>query len=106
MSPPQSSFEQYERFTHGKLIWNDRYIDRLGRSNPEIASEIAIRFRDRYDSAIKRGLPIDVLTHAWSFAPTNESLRSFASAKSMKSVPFTAGNPASTAEWNNEEIAV
>ena len=66
--------------TDGKLIWNDRYIDRLGSSNPEIASEIAIRFRDRYDSAIKRGLPIVVLTHTWPFAPTNDNLRSFASA--------------------------
>lgn len=70
-------FEIYETFTDGKCIWNDRYINRLGQTNPEIAAEIAERFRDRYAAAIDRRLPIIVLSHTWPFAPTDEKLRSF-----------------------------
>lgn len=70
-------FEQYETFTDGKHTWNDRYIDRLGQTNPQIAAEIAERFRERYSSAITRRLPIIVLSHTWPFAPTDETFRSF-----------------------------
>jgi len=70
-------FEQYETFTDGKHTWNDRYIDRIGHTNPQIAAEIAERFRDRYTAAIARRLPIIVLSHTWPFAPTDEKFRSF-----------------------------
>jgi predicted phosphodiesterase len=74
------SFEQYENFTDGHCIWNDRFIERTGKSNPQIAKEIADRFCLRYDLAIERGLPILVLMHTWPFAPTDDRYRSFASA--------------------------
>jgi len=70
-------WERYETFTDGKHTWNDRYIDRLGHTNPEIAAEIADRFRERYSAAVDRCLPIIVLSHTWPFAPTDETLRSF-----------------------------
>lgn len=72
--------EQYETFTDGRCVWNDRFIDRRGRTNPQIAAEIAERFRWRYESACRRGLPIVAVTHTWPFAPTDESGRSFISA--------------------------
>jgi hypothetical protein len=65
---------------YGYQVWNDRYIDREGRTNPQIAREIADRFRSRYRAAVSRGLPIVVLTHTWPFAPTDARYRSFASA--------------------------
>jgi hypothetical protein len=74
------SHEQYETFTDGYQVWNDRYIDRQGRTNPQIAQEIAERFRRRYGAAVSRGLPIVVLTHTWPFAPTDARYRSFTSA--------------------------
>ena len=77
---PEITFEQYEAFTDGRLIWNDRYIDRLGKTNPEIAKEIVQRFAERYAAAIDRGLPIVVLTHTWPFAPTDPARRSFVAA--------------------------
>lgn len=74
------SHSQYETFTDGYHTWNDRYMERLGKTNPQIAREIADRFRLRYDAAIARGLPIVVLTHTWPFAPTDARYRSFTSA--------------------------
>jgi|SRR5579863_5561694 len=72
--------EQYETFTDGRLIWNDRFIDRLGRTNPQIAREIADRFCGRYAAAVARRLPVVVLTHTLPFAPTDPRIRCFASA--------------------------
>jgi 3',5'-cyclic AMP phosphodiesterase CpdA len=74
------SHEQYETFTDGYHIWNDRYIDRLGKTNPQIAREIADRFQTRLATAVSRGLPVIVLTHTWPFAPTEAHYRSFTSA--------------------------
>src|SRR5262249_25527838 len=69
-----------ETFTDGFAIWNDRYIDRRGCTNPQIAREIAERFSARYAAAIARGLPVVVLTHTWPVAPTDPSRRSFVTA--------------------------
>lgn len=69
--------EQYETFTDGRHVWNDRFIDRLGRTNPQIAAEIAELFWHRYQAAVARGLPIVVLSHTWPFAPTDDRSRSF-----------------------------
>ena len=77
---PELSHEQYETFTDGRHIWNDRFIDRQGKTNLEIAREVACRFHDRYRAAVSRGLPIVVLTHTWPFAPTEARRRSFVSA--------------------------
>ncbi len=74
------SHEQYDSFTNGHQIWNDRYIDRLGKTNLQIAMEVAERFRQRYAAAVSRGLPIVVLTHTLPFAPTDHYHRNFFSA--------------------------
>lgn len=76
------SCEQLETFTDGRHIWNDRFIDRKSRTNPQIAGEIAERFRGRYRSAEARRLPIVVVSHTWPFAPTDVALRGFLSAYS------------------------
>jgi len=70
-------FEQYETYTDGRHVWNDRFIDRLGRTNPQIAAEIAEGFGARYRAAIARGLPVVVLSHTWPFAPTDDWYRTF-----------------------------
>lgn len=74
------SHETYENYTDGRVVWNDRFIDHAGRTNPDIAREIADRFRSRYRAAVARGRPIVLLTHTWPFAPTDARLRSFTSA--------------------------
>lgn len=77
---PSISFEQYESFTDGRVVWNDRFIQRLGKTNPEIAAELTERFVIRYQSAIERGKPIVVLTHTVPMGPTDDKNRSFVTA--------------------------
>ena len=69
----------FENYAFSNLRWNDRFIDRCGRRDPEIASEIAERFRLRYRAAIARRLPIVVLMHTCPFAPEEPLRRSFVS---------------------------
>lgn len=74
------ALEQYESFSDGRVVWNDRYIQRLGMTNPAIAAALAERFFERYRAAIERGLPIVVLTHTVPFGPTDDRMRSFITA--------------------------
>lgn len=76
----------YESFTDGRRVWNDRYIDRGGRTNPEIAAEVAERFAERCDAAWRRPLPVVVLTHVPPFASLNAWPRNFFSAYCVSGV--------------------
>ena len=77
---PTIPLEMYESFTDGRVIWNDRHIERHGCTNPEIATEVSERFAERYAAAVRRGLPIVVLSHTWPFAPSDPHRRSFVGA--------------------------
>ena len=67
----------YETFRCGRLGWNDHHIDRLGRTNPEIAAELAEGFTERYQAAVQAGLPIVVVTHTLPFDALNAWPRNF-----------------------------
>lgn len=77
---PSIPTEVYESFRWGTMVWNDRFIDRLGRTNPEIALELTDRFRARFQSAVDRGRPIVLLTHTWPVVPEHASQPSFVTA--------------------------
>nr|VFK44687.1 MAG: Calcineurin-like phosphoesterase [Candidatus Kentron sp. SD]VFK49590.1 MAG: Calcineurin-like phosphoesterase [Candidatus Kentron sp. SD]VFK79192.1 MAG: Calcineurin-like phosphoesterase [Candidatus Kentron sp. SD] len=74
---PNIPDEIYEQYRFGNLGWNDRYILRDHRTNPEIAGEIARRFAVRYRRALARRLPVVVLMHTLAFEELNAWGRNF-----------------------------
>ncbi|QDU59186.1 Calcineurin-like phosphoesterase [Planctomycetes bacterium Pan216] len=74
---PEIPVEDYEAYRHGGLGWNDWLIDRRGKTNPEIAAEVAHRFERRYDAALARGRPVIVVTHTLPFVELCGWPRSF-----------------------------
>lgn len=84
--PSSIPFSDYENYRHGRLGWNDCYIDRQGKTNPEIAAEIAERFTLRYQAAVERDLPIVVLMHTLPFDCLCAFPRSFYSAYGTNSL--------------------
>nr|VFK22314.1 MAG: Calcineurin-like phosphoesterase [Candidatus Kentron sp. LFY] len=74
---PDIRHETYEQYRCENMGWNDRYIIRGHRSNPEIAREVAERFAIRYRCALARGLPVIVLMHTLAFAELNAWGRNF-----------------------------
>ena len=71
------SIDDYEAYRYGSLGWGDYRIERGGRTNPEIAAEVADRFSNRYRAAVERGLPIVVVTHTLPFVELCAFERSF-----------------------------
>ena len=103
----------YERYEHKGMTWNDRFIDRMGRKDQEIAKEIAMQFEARYHDAEIRGLPIVVLMHTYPFVPLDDSRRNFCSAycinsligevlhsASLKPVAIFCGHTHQASQWS------
>ena len=95
----------FENYTFRNLRWNDHFIERGGRSDPEIAGEIAEQFLQRYRAAVIRALPIVVLTHTSPFPPPDVLRRSFVSGYCVNSkigdVLLAAQRPPSVVFWGH-----
>jgi len=74
---PSIDHEAYEQYRFGNMGWNDHYIIRDHRTNPEIAREIADCFAIRYRRALACGLPVIVLMHTLAFTELNAWRRNF-----------------------------
>lgn len=80
---PSIPVEYYEEYFYMGMIWNDHLIHRNGRTNVQIAEEVAGRFKDRYLAALDRCLPIIVLTHTVPFVPMKKLDLTFVSGYSI-----------------------